>query len=215
MASLAWLPPANSPACPSATPALPLSWLPRWAGSPSRDSGLCPFQASRHLCLRRACARAADSPPPGLQASQHTLAFSWHLFPPPHLTVFLAFLVQNCLFPWLTSPLPPKTATLSADIHAPLLCHHPRLHSVLAQGLQNGQLLRRLSSLCPSSELGVGAARFTSSVCPGRRRLWTHSASLPSTGSLGPLQIHVAGNWLGTRVEAAVRWFHFQMMRRW
>lgn len=120
-----------------------------------------------------ACACAADSPqpPPGLQASQHTLAFPWHPSPPPDLTVFLAFLVQNCLFPWLTSPLPPKTSTLSADILAPLLCHRPRPHSVLAQMLQNGQLPRRLSSLCPSSELGVGAARFTSSVCPGRRQL--------------------------------------------
>lgn len=78
---------------------------------------------SCHLCLLRAWARAQTppSPPPVLQVSQLTLALPWHLSPPPHLTVFLGFLVQNCLLPWLTPHLPPKTSILRRHTYSPLV----------------------------------------------------------------------------------------------
>lgn len=123
---------------------------------------------SCHLCLLRAWARAQTppSPPPVLQVSQLTLALPWHLSPPPHLTVFLGFLVQNCLLPWLTPHLPPKTSILRRHTYS-LLCHRPHPRSVLALMLQGGQVPRRLLSHRPASGARARAARFTSSICPG------------------------------------------------
>lgn len=181
-ASLTRLPPASSPAWPFASrPSRP--W-PR--PCLSADCRVEPVHLHRVLAsipsIRPsslpapswACCRLPQ-PPPGLQASQHTLAFPWPLSPPHHLT---APGVPRPELPLALADLPSPSEDHHPEDRHPL-CQHtrsslgqrPHLRSVLAQTLQNGQLPRRLLSVCPSSELGVGAARFTSSICPGRRQL--------------------------------------------
>lgn len=204
------LPPASSPSLGPLRsspvhpgPALPLELTAALSQFTFTGSGLCPLQPS----VSSACAELgllqAPQPLPGLQASQHTLAFPLASLSSPSPLLLLVFLVQNCLLPWLTSHLPPKTATLKT---ASPSCWHTRLllgqHltqcSVLAQMLQNGQLPRRLLSVCPSSELGPGAARFTSSICPGRRQLLNTVRLSRPQAAWASKQIHVAGNWLRT-----------------
>lgn len=158
---------------------------------------------------------ASGSPAPSLACKASlAAAFPWLSLSPPHHLTAPGVRPELPLAPWLTSHLPPKTATLktatlSAGISRSSLGQHPHLRSVLAQMLQNGQLPKKaLVPFVRHQNLGSGlhGSPAPSAQVEGSSE---HSASLPSTGSLGPPQIHVAGNWLRTSVEAAVGDFIF------
>lgn len=151
-----------------------------------------PISSLRQLCLRRAGpASGSPSPLPGLQAAAAHASVSLVLSP-PITSLLLVFLVQNCL---ALADLPSPSEDRHPEDRHPLCWHtrllswvsaSPRLFSVLAQDAPEWTVTQKALvrlSVIRTWGSGLHGLPAPSAQVEGSSE---HSASLPSTGSLGP-----------------------------